>query len=188
MEIDLSIKFLKEVKVAHHFSSTQKCKIYIKIIFHFSWVFLNCVLRWEQWIIWQNKVLPALPAFQSMIKASSTVFMQPVMTAGPGNCDRQEPDITFISKITQNSSESREGRKWRMRTSTHFTLKGHGLHLSFYICGAGEGVGNWQACSKPDFLKGKMVQRITGNSESCHIKWVKDEPWKHKIKWNKPNK
>lgn len=42
-----------------------------------------------------------------------------------------------------------------MRTSTHFILKGHGLILSFYICGAGEGVGNWQACNKPDFPKGK---------------------------------
>lgn len=56
-------------------------------------------------------VSPVLPAFQSMIKASYTVFMQPVMIAGPGNCDRQRPDITFISKTTQNSSESQEGRK-----------------------------------------------------------------------------
>lgn len=63
-----------------------------------------------------------------------------------------------------------------MRTSTHFILKGHGLILSFYICGAGEGVGNWQACNKPDFRKGKMVQRITRNNESYHIKWAKDEP------------
>ena len=47
-----------------------------------------------------------------------------------------------------------------MRTSTHFILKGHGLHLSFYICGAGEGVGNWQACSKPDFLKGKIFKGL----------------------------
>ena len=121
MEIDLSIKFLKEVKVAHHFSSTQKCKIYIKIIFHFSWVFLNCVLRWEQWIIWQNKVFPALPAFQSMIKASSTVFMQPVMTAGPGNWQtRTRRHLYFKDHTKQQWITRREEVKDKNINSLHF--------------------------------------------------------------------